>query len=161
MTQIHNIKPLFNSSSAILILGSFPSVKSREGRFFYHHPQNRFWRVLSAVMQKDTPETVGQKREFLLNSRIALWDVVCSCDIVNSSDSSIKNVLPNDLDIILSKADIKGIFTNGGKAHTLYQRYCLPAVKRKDVPLPSTSPANAAYSLDALIEKWKIIREYF
>ena len=150
----HNIDPVWNKKSEILILGSFPSVKSRSDKFFYAHPQNRFWRVLSAITGSKTPESIGEKKELLLNNNIALWDVICSCDVTGSSDSSIKNVVPNDLNEILSHSKIKCIFANGGTAYRLYKKYCQPKTKIEAVRLPSTSPANAAFSLDRLIAEW-------
>ena len=112
----HEIPPIYNQNSKILILGSFPSVKSRESQFFYHHPQNRFWKVLSSVLDKDTPITIDEKKDFLLDNNIALWDVIASCYIEGSSDSSIKNVVANDLNKIIDTCDIKQIFCNGGKS---------------------------------------------
>ena len=151
----HEIPPIYDEHANILILGTFPSVKSRAGNFFYNHPQNRFWKVLAAVYRCNVPATIIEKKEFLLQNHIAVWDVIQSCEIRGSSDSSIKNVVPNNLDIILDVADIKEIYTNGQKAHKLYETYCLPATLRHDVPLPSTSPANAAFSLEKLIHVWK------
>ena len=151
----HPIEPVFDEDSKILILGSFPSVKSREEGFFYGHPQNRFWRVLSAVFEADMPVTVEEKKRFLLDNHIAVWDVIKSCDITGSSDSSIKNVVPNDLKLILDHAPIEKIFVNGKKAEQLYKRYIQPDIGRKAVCLPSTSPANAAWSLEKLVEAWK------
>lgn len=151
----HNIEPVWNEKSKILILGSFPSVKSRSDKFFYAHPQNRFWKVLAAVTGSKTPESTDEKKALLLNNNIALWDVICSCDVSGSSDSSIKNVVPNDLSEILSNSNINRIFTNGGTAHKLYQKYCQPKTKIEAVRLPSTSPANAAFSLERLIDEWK------
>jgi hypoxanthine-DNA glycosylase len=156
--EIHNIPPVFDKDSRILILGSFPSVKSREAEFFYGHPQNRFWKVTSAVFGCETPLTVPEKREFLLKNHIAVWDVIARCDIENSADSTIKNVVPNDLGMILCTADIKEIFVNGRTAEKYYNKYILPLNGRRAVCLPSTSPANAAKSLDDLIESWKIIK---
>ena len=156
--EIHNIPPVFDENSRILILGSFPSVKSREAEFFYGHPQNRFWKVTAAVFECETPQTVGEKRAFLLKNRIAVWDVIARCDIENSADSTIKNAEPNDLGIILGKADIKAVFVNGRTAEKYYKKYIFPLTGREAVCLPSTSPANAAKSLDSLIESWKIIR---
>ncbi|MGN0155314.1 MAG: DNA-deoxyinosine glycosylase [Lachnospiraceae bacterium] len=150
----HPIEPVYNENSKILILGSFPSVKSREEGFFYGHPQNRFWRVLSAVCGVKTPVTVEEKKRFLLEHHIAVWDVIQSCDIVGSSDSSIKNVVPNDLHIILNQASIQKIFVNGRKAEQLYRRYIQPEIGREAVCLPSTSPANAAWSMEKLIATW-------
>lgn len=154
----HPIPPVYDESSKILILGSFPSVKSREQMFFYGHPQNRFWRVLAAVLERDVPQTLEEKRELLLTSQIALWDVIASCDIVGSSDSSIKNAVPNDLNIILGNADIKRIYVNGKTAEKYYNKYIRGAIKREAVLLPSTSPANAAWSLERLTEAWKVIK---
>lgn len=156
----HPIEPLYNERSRILILGSFPSVKSREQLFFYGHPQNRFWKVISAVFERPLPKTIEEKRDFLLSSQIALWDVIASCDIVGSSDSSIKNVSVNDLNRILDHADIKGIFVNGKTSQKYYNRYCREKFKRDAVYLPSTSPANALWSLDDLISEWKVIKLY-
>ena len=157
---VHPIPPVWNESSKILILGSFPSVKSREQAFFYGHPQNRFWRVLSAVTNSPLPVTIEEKKSYLLTNGIALWDVVASCDIVGSSDSSIRNVTPNDLSAILEGADIRAIFTNGKTAHSLYQKYTKPITAREDICLPSTSPANAAWSLEKLVAAWGVIKEF-
>lgn len=156
----HPISPVWDKDSKILILGSFPSVKSREQTFFYGHPQNRFWRVVSSVTGRPLPESIPEKRAFLLENHIALWDVIASCDIAGSSDSSIKNVTPNDISAILFGAKIKAIFTNGRTAHDLYQKYIKDAVGREDVCLPSTSPANAAWTLEKLISSWSVIRAY-
>ncbi len=151
----HNIDPVYDSRSKILILGSFPSVKSREARFFYGHPQNRFWKVIAAVFGEETPENTGEKKAFLLRNGIALWDVIRSCDIEGSSDASIRNVTANDLRPILKAADIRQIFVNGRTAEKLYLRYTEPVCGRKAVCLPSTSPANAAWSLERLIGEWR------
>ena len=154
------IPPIYNQNSKILILGSFPSVKSRESQFFYHHPQNRFWKVLSSVLDKDTPITIDEKKDFLLDNNIALWDVIASCDIEGSSDSSIKNVVANDLNKIIDTCDIKQIFCNGGKSFELYKKYCEKNTNLKAIKLPSTSPANARFSLEKLVEDWKVIQYY-
>lgn len=156
---IHPISPVFDKNSRILILGSFPSVRSREEGFFYGHPQNRFWRVTAQVFGEETPMTFDEKKSFLLRNHISLWDVIGSCEIDGSSDASIRNVTVNDLTAILETADIKAIFLNGKKAEQLYKKYLLPVVKRDAVCLPSTSPANAAWSLEKLVEAWKIIAE--
>ncbi|MBQ6265725.1 MAG: DNA-deoxyinosine glycosylase [Clostridia bacterium] len=156
---VHNIPPVFDKNSETLILGSFPSVKSRESEFFYGHKQNRFWKVTAAVFGCDAPETIDKKKRFLLENHIALWDVIAQCEINGSSDLSIKNAVANDLDIILGTANIKNIFVNGKTAEKYYDKYLLEKTKIKAVCLPSTSPANAAYSLEKLIEKWKIIKE--
>ena len=155
---VHNIPPVFDKNSEILILGSFPSVKSRESEFFYGHKQNRFWKVTSSVFGCETPETIEEKKQFLLYNHIALWDVIARCEISGSSDLSIKNAEPNDLDIILGTANIKKIYVNGKTAEKYYNKYLLGRTKIKAVCLPSTSPANAAYSLEKLIEEWKIIK---
>lgn len=151
----HPIPPLFDDKSRILILGSFPSVKSREGRFFYHHPQNRFWEVVAAVFGAPVPATIAEKKAFLRERRIALWDVVESCRIEGSSDSSIRDVVPNDLARILEAAPIEAIFTNGATAHRLYRKYAEPHTGRPAILLPSTSPANAAFGRARLIVEWK------
>lgn len=156
---IHPISPVFDKNSRILILGSFPSVRSREEGFFYGHPQNRFWRVTAQVFGEETPMTFDEKKSFLLRNHISLWDVIGSCEIDGSSDASIRNVTVNDLTAILETADIKAIFLNGKKAEQLYKKYLLPVVKRDAVCLPSTSPANASWSLEKLVEAWKIIAE--
>lgn len=156
---IHKIPPVYNKNSQILILGSFPSVKSREGRFFYHHKQNRFWKVLSTIVNDVLPETIDEKKVFLLKNHIAVWDVIASCDIEGSSDSSIKNAVPNDFSDILKAAPIRKIYTNGGTAYKLYHKYCEKVTGIKAMKLPSTSPANASYSLDRLISEWKVIAD--
>ena len=156
---IHKIPPVYNKNSQILILGSFPSVKSREGRFFYHHNQNRFWKVLSTIVNDVLPETIDEKKDFLLKNHIAVWDVIASCDIEGSSDSSIKNAVPNDFSDILKAAPIRKIYTNGGTAYKLYHKYCEKVTGIKAMKLPSTSPANASYSLDRLISEWKVIAD--
>lgn len=155
---IHPIPPLYDANATILILGSFPSVKSREANFFYGHPQNRFWRVLAAVFEEDTPASVEEKTAFLHRHGIALWDVIASCEITGSSDSSIKNAVPNDLSPILSTTKIKAIFTNGKTADRLYQRHLRCAVGMDACCLPSTSPANASWSVERLVEAWKVLR---
>ena len=155
----HNIPPLFNNKSRILILGSFPSVKSRETRFFYGHPQNRFWKVVSTIYGVECPVTVEEKKKMLLRNGIAVWDVIESCEITGSSDSSIKNVVPNDLSVIIEAADIEKIFCNGTASYNLYRKYIENKIGIKAVKLPSTSPANAAWSLDKLIKAWQCIAE--
>ena len=156
----HEIPPVYDENYKILILGSFPSVKSRENHFFYHHPQNRFWRVLAAIVGCDTPNSIEEKKEFLLKNNIAVWDVIASCEIEGSSDSSIKNVVVNDFSLIMDNANIKQIFCNGGKSFDLYKKYCQKTTNLKAIKLPSTSPANARFSLDKLIDEWSIIHNY-
>ncbi len=151
---IHNIPPIYNKDSKILILGSFPSVKSREQEFYYAHKQNRFWEVLASILNCNEPETEKEKTELLLSSHIALWDVIKSCEIIGSSDTSIKNVKPNDIMMILQNSSVSRIFTNGNKAYELYKKYIFPDTKIEAIKLPSTSPANAAFSLDKLCEQW-------
>ncbi|MCD7722643.1 MAG: DNA-deoxyinosine glycosylase [Clostridiales bacterium] len=150
----HTVDAVFDKNSKILILGTFPSVKSREAGFFYAHPQNRFWRVLACVFGCDFPETVSARKALLLNNRVALWDVIRSCEITGSADSSIKNVIPNDLGVILNACDIRAVFVNGKKAESLYKKYLESSTGIKAVCLPSTSPANAAWGFDALVERW-------
>ena len=150
----HPFPPLYDKNSKILILGSFPSVKSREQQFFYGHPQNRFWKVISAVFGCETPVTIPEKRQFLLSNGIALWDVISSCEISGSSDSSIKNVVANDISPILKSAKIRKIFVNGKTAEKYYKKYTESAVGRAAVCLPSTSPANAAWSVERLTAAW-------
>ena len=153
----HPIPPVFDERSEVLILGSFPSVKSREEGFFYGHPQNRFWKVLSAVFDECEPRAVEEKKQFLLRHRIALWDVIASCEITGSSDSSIKNVIPNDISALLSHTPITRIFVNGKTAEKYYRKYIRPSVGTDAILLPSTSPANAAWSLERLIREWRAI----
>lgn len=155
--QIHTISPVYNEHSRILILGSFPSVKSREAGFFYGHPQNRFWKVLANVFQAEVPGTIEEKKAFLLEHRIAVWDVIGQCEITGSSDRSIRNVVPNPISKILETTKIEQIFVNGKKAEQLYQRYIYPQTKRNAICLPSTSPANASWNLEKLTEAWKIV----
>ncbi|MBR3366646.1 MAG: DNA-deoxyinosine glycosylase [Lachnospiraceae bacterium] len=154
---LHPIPPVYDAESEVLILGSFPSVKSRETGFFYGHPQNRYWKVLAAVFGEEVPGTIPEKRAFLLRNHIAAWDVIQSCEITGSSDASIRDVVPNDLSQILRTAQIRQIFVNGRTAEKMYRRYTEPVTGRACVCLPSTSPANAAWSLDRLIEAWKIV----
>ena len=154
----HEFEPIFNEKSRILILGTLPSVKSREQNFYYGHPQNRFWKVLARICETEkVPESIEEKKIFLLEHQIAVWDVIAECDIIGSSDSSIKNVVPTDLNIILKNAPIQQIYGNGGKAYTLYQKYSYPKIQREMVKLPSTSPANAAWQIERLTESWRQI----
>ena len=156
---VHPFPPVYDAESEILILGSFPSVKSREIMFYYGHPQNRFWRVIAAVYNADVPLNTDEKTRFLLKHHIALWDVLASCEITGSADSSIKNAVPNDLSVILSRADIRRIYTNGKTSEKYYKRFSEEITGRGSVCLPSTSPANAVWSLDRLIGAWKVIAE--
>ena len=151
----HPFPPLYDKNSKILILGSFPSVKSRDENFFYGHPQNRFWKVMSAVLGEPIPNSPAEKSSMLLNNKIALWDCIASCDIIASSDASISNVKPNDLSIITDNANISAIFCNGKKAHQLYVKHIQPVIGKRAICLPSTSPANAACSFNQLVNIWK------
>ena len=151
----HEIDPVYNENSKILILGSFPSEASRTCGFYYGHPQNRFWRVLPRILGKTLDGGKEEKIRFLLDSNIALWDVIGSCTVTGSSDASIKDVIPNDITSIMKTADIKAVYLNGKLANRLFEKYI-----KCDIPhlcLPSTSPANAAYSLDRLIKEWSVI----
>ena len=152
--QTHPFPPLYDERSRVLILGSFPSVASREAAFFYAHPQNRFWRVLAALFAAETPRTVEEKTALVLRSRLALWDTIASCEVAGSSDASIQNVRANDLREILDGADIRAIFCNGGTSQRWYNRLLRDALGREAACLPSTSPANAAWTLERLVEAW-------
>ena len=154
---VHSFEPVYDRASEILILGTLPSVKSRENNFYYGHKQNRFWKVLAALLKEPLPDTIGEKKTMLLAHRIALWDVIASCDIIGSSDSSIKNVVANDIGRILSEASIRQIFVNGQTAFKLYKKYVLPETGVMPVCLPSTSPANAAWNMEKLTEAWQVI----
>ncbi len=156
---LHTIEPVWNENSKVLILGSFPSVKSREEGFFYGHKQNRFWKVTASVCDCSVPENIQDKKKMLLSNGIAVWDVIHSCDIVGSSDSSIKNVVPNDIGIIIENSKVERIFTNGKKADELYKKYIEQSVGINAVCLPSTSPANAAWTFEKLCAVWKQIKE--
>ena len=176
---VHPIPPLYDKDSRILILGSFPSPKSREAQFFYGHPQNRFWKVMARVLdwrgKADcgpegslpaadgtvfVPSTVEEKRIMLLSNHIALWDTIASCEITGASDSSITNVTPNDLSPILETAKIRAVFCNGAASHKLYMKYIFPVTGREALKLPSTSPANATWSVDRLAEAWRAVTDY-
>ena len=155
----HEFGPVYDENSTILILGSFPSVKSREAAFYYQHPQNRFWKVLEALWEDPAGRTVEERKAFLLRHGIALWDVIESCEIIGSSDSAIRNVVPTKLRKVLQNAPIGRIYGNGNKAYQLYQKYHEAQTGIPMTRLPSTSPANAAWSLERLIGAWSIIRE--
>ena len=153
----HGIPPVYDEFSKVLVLGSFPSVKSREAGFFYGNPQNRLWRVLAAVFSQDVPEMADGKKLFLLRNGIAMWDCIAECTIDGSADSSIKDVVPNDITIITELCPDIRIFLNGRMAERCFYKYIFPKIGIEAHTLPSTSPANAAYSLDRLIEAWKVI----
>lgn len=154
---VHSFEPVYDKDSEILILGTLPSVKSRENNFYYGHKQNRFWKVLATLLKEPVPDTIEEKKAMLLAHRIAMWDVIQSCDIKGSSDSSIKNVQPTDIGMILEKTNVTQIYANGNKAGQLYKRYQFPVTGIEATVLPSTSPANAAWSLARLCEAWKTI----
>lgn len=153
----HTFAPIFTPTSNILILGTFPSVASRANQFYYGHPQNRFWKVLATLTCKAIPKSIEEKIAFLHEHNIALWDVVESCQIENSSDSSIKEAKANDIASLLAQAPITHIYANGAKAYELYMKLSYPISKTPIIALPSTSPANAVYSLDKLVEAWSVI----
>ena len=155
--ETHKFGPVYGKDSRILVLGSFPSVKSREVQFYYGHPKNRFWKLLALLYHEEEPAEIPEKKAFLAKHRIAVWDVIESCDITGSSDSSIRNVTINDINRILEAAPIQEIYANGKKAESLYQKYAEPVTGRQITGLPSTSPANAAFSLERLAEAWKQI----
>ena len=150
----HPFLPLYNAKSRVLILGSFPSVKSRENSFYYGHPQNRFWKTISAMLTLPVPQSIEDKKSMLLENGIALWDVIESCEIKGSSDSSIKNVVPNNIESIINTTEIKAIFCNGTKAFQLYKKHIATIVNVKVFCLPSTSPANAGCSQQKLTETY-------
>ncbi len=150
----HEFAPVYDENSRVLILGTFPSVKSRETHFYYGHPQNRFWKLLAFLCRWPIPATIPEKKEMLLKNGVALWDVIQSCEITGSSDSSIKNVIPSDLSRILTCSSITRIYANGKTAQKLYDKYQKPQTCMDIIALPSTSPANAAYSFNRLAESW-------
>ena len=154
---LHPFPPLFDSESRTLILGSFPSVKSREAMFFYGHPQNRFWRLTALLCHEDTPQTIEEKSSLILRHHLALWDSIQSCTITGSSDSSVRDVVPNDLRVIFDNSKTERVFCNGALSHKMYMKYIYPQTGIAAVKLPSTSPANAAYSLERLAESWRVI----
>lgn len=156
---VHPIPPLYDENCKILILGSFPSVKSREAMFFYGHPQNRFWKLMAALFEEAYPQTIEEKKSLMLKRHIAMWDTIRSCTITGSSDSSIKDVVPNDLSVILDNSRVERIFCNGATSYRLYMKYIYPTTGVKAVKLPSTSPANAAFNLERLLTEWSMIKD--
>ena len=155
----HPFPPLYDAESRILILGSFPSVKSREAMFFYGHPQNRFWPMLAALTGEPVParEDIDAKKQLILRHGLALWDTLESCTITGASDASIKDVVPNDIAALLAKAPIEAVFCNGAAAYKIYCKYLQPISGIAAVKLPSTSPANAAWSIERLTQAWSVI----
>ena len=163
-TVFHEISPVWNKESKVLILGTMPSPKSREAGFFYMHPQNRFWRVLPAIFEEALSNTIEEKKDFLLRHHIALWDVLSSCKIQGAADSSIKNATPNDFTQICSESDVRCIFCTGKTAFSLWKKFCAPVYEEKFdltcVCLPSTSPANAAWSFERLVKEYEVIKRF-
>lgn len=156
----HTIEPFYNEDSKILILGTFPSIKSREIGFYYSHPQNRFWKVLAKTFNESVPDTIPLKKDLLLKHNIALFDVCQSCEIKASSDATIKSVIPNDLDPIFKVAQIKVIAFDGNKAYQLYQKHFKDKYNVELLCLPSTSPANAMFKLNDLISAYQVLSKY-
>lgn len=157
---IHEFQPVFNEDSRILMLGTMPSPKSREVGFYYGHPRNRFWKVVAEVCGEEMPETKEERIAFALRNRIAVWDVLAGCEIKGADDSSIRNPVPNDMNVILKHANVRAVFTTGMKAWQLYKRYCYPQTGIEAVPLPSTSPANCRMSYEELYEAYSVIGRY-
>lgn len=155
----HPIPPTYNKTSKILILGSFPSVLSRKNGYFYGHPKNRFWTVLAKLFEEEKPSTNEEKEAFLLRNHIAVWDVIASCDIKGSADSTIENVKVNEIEKLLRETEISKIFVNGKKAEELYQKYVEEKTGKKAIYLPSTSPANAVWSIEKLVQAWEMIKD--
>lgn len=156
---IHPFKPIYDEKSRVLVLGSFPSVKSRENGFYYGHPQNRFWRVAAAVFDSPVPSSIPEKTALLLSHGVALWDVAASCEVTGSSDNTIKRATPNDIAALLRASQITRIYANGRTAYMLYEKLIHDTAGISAVCLPSTSPANAAWSFDRLVEAWRVIAE--
>ena len=156
---VHGFAPVYDARSRVLVLGTLPSVKSREENFYYGHPRNRFWKVLACVFDAPEPRCIEEKQALLLQNGVALWDVVRECDIRRSADSTIRNAAANDIRPILEGAQIRAVYTNGSRAHALYRKLILPVTGQEDLPLPSTSPANAACSLEDLVKAWSALRD--
>lgn len=153
----HEFPAVYDRDSRVLLLGSIPSPKSREVGFYYGHPQNRFWKVLAAVLGESLPETIPQKKAMLKRHHIALWDVLESCTIVGASDTSIEDAVPNKIAALVARSKVTRIFCTGATAHKLYQKYCAADVGIDAVKLPSTSPANCAISLERLVDAYRDI----
>ncbi len=157
---VHNIDPGFDERSRVLLLGTMPSPKSREVGFYYGHPQNRFWRVLAELFGETSAQSIPEKCEMLLRHRIALWDVLASCEIEGASDASIRNARPNDLSCIFQAADIQAVFTTGTRAAKLYRQFCEPSTGMPCVALPSTSAANAHMNFDDLVKAYRVVLDF-
>lgn len=156
----HPFDPIYNEHSKIIILGTIPSVVSREENFYYGHPQNRFWKLISSLTENPIPQTIEEKKKLLLNEDIAIWDVLKSCNIDQSKDSSILNPIPNDFKDLFHKTSLHAVFTNGKKAEDLYKRLCYKKINLTSTCLPSTSPANASYSFERLLQSWSVILKF-
>lgn len=159
-TVTHEFPPLFDKDSRVLVLGTIPSPKSREQGFYYGHPRNRFWKMLAQVFGEKVPETIEEKKALALGKHVALWDVLASCTIRGAEDASIRDAVPNDMNVILSRAEIRAVFTTGTKAASLYRKYCEPVCGMPCIPLPSTSPANCRMKDEELLSYYQKIREY-
>lgn len=159
-TVFHELPPVFDGESRVLVLGTIPSPKSREQGFYYGHPRNRFWKMMALVFEEPMPETVKERRAMALRNHVALWDVLASCSIKGAEDASIRDAVPNDIRLILSQADIRAVFTTGTKAAALYRKYCEPVCGVPCISLPSTSPANCRMKDEELLEHYQKLREY-
>lgn len=151
----HPFAPVVDDACHTLILGSFPSVKSRADGFYYAHPQNRFWRMLSSIYDEPLPDTIAEKTQLLLRHHLALWDVISSCEIEGSSDASVRQVIPVPITQITETACITRVLCNGKLAGSLYQTHLQPILRIEPHILPSTSPANASWTLPRLMECWR------
>ena len=153
----HAFSPVFREDSRVLLLGTMPSPKSRENGFYYSHPQNRFWPVMASLLDEPLPRTPEEKRQLVLRHRIALWDVLHSCEIRGAEDASIRKPVPNPIDRLLEQTQICAVFATGQKAATLSTRYCFPRTRLPVHTLPSTSPANCRISMEELLESYREI----
>lgn len=153
----HPFEPVWDENSRILILGSFPSVRSREIGFYYAHPQNRFWPLMELLFQEPVGSSAEERRVFALRHGVALWDSIESCLITGSSDASIRDAKPNDIAGLIRKTRIQRVYCNGQQSYRLYQKYCAEACGMPAIPLPSTSAANAAWTIEKLAQAWKVI----
>ena len=161
MKVYHTLEPIYDSESKVLILGSMPSIKSREVNFYYAHPKNRFWNTLERVFDIKIGDSIDDKKKFLHDYHIALFDVIKECDILSSSDNSIKNPIPNDFSNIIKNSKIKTIFTTGKKSYELYNKLCYKDTHIKAIYLPSTSPANCTHGIeDKLYNEYSKIKDY-
>ena len=153
----HPFEPVYDPNCTRLVLGSFPSVASRAQGFYYGHPRNRFWPLLALLYAEPVPGTVPEKKAFLLRHRIALWDAAAECELTGSADSSIRSAVPNDISSLLIQTSVRSVYCNGQTSFRIYEslrKQSLPGLLPPAVPLPSTSPANAAWTLEQLHEAW-------